>query len=176
MKATIYVDDSAESPRSWDNMGTMACWHRKYNLGDVRPKESPTEWLKANAPKGSVVLPLYLYDHSGITMSTGSFNDPWDSGQVGWIICTPEKIRKEYNVTRITQKLRAQVEQMLISEVKTYDHYLTGNVYGFSLSDDEGEMVDSCAGFYGDDLDGMIEHAGKEHAEILKEAWEHRFG
>ena len=30
-------------------------------------------------------LPLYLYDHSGITMSTGSFCDSWDSGQVGFI-------------------------------------------------------------------------------------------
>ena len=32
-----------------------------------------------------VILPLYLYDHSGITMSTGPFSCPWDSGQVGWI-------------------------------------------------------------------------------------------
>ena len=24
-------------------------------------------------------------DHSGLAMQTASFNDPWDSGQVGWI-------------------------------------------------------------------------------------------
>lgn len=61
----VLQDDSAESPRGFCNLGVMACWHRRYNLGDVQPKESPEEWLAANAPKGSVVLPLYLYDHSG---------------------------------------------------------------------------------------------------------------
>ena len=34
---------------------------------------------------GMVILPLYLYDHSGITMNTCGFSCPWDSGQVGWI-------------------------------------------------------------------------------------------
>lgn len=32
-----------------------------------------------------ITLPLYLMDHSGLAMQTTSFNDPWDSGQVGWI-------------------------------------------------------------------------------------------
>ena len=31
---------------------------------------------------GMVILPLYLYDHSGITMNTCGFSCPWDSGQV----------------------------------------------------------------------------------------------
>lgn len=35
-------------------------------------------------------LPLWLYDHSGITMSCGNraypYNDRWDSGCVGWIV------------------------------------------------------------------------------------------
>ena len=30
-----------------------------------------------------LMLPLYLYDHSGITMNTTGFSCPWDSGQVG---------------------------------------------------------------------------------------------
>lgn len=33
-----------------------------------------------------LMLPLYLYDHSGITMNTTGFSCPWDSGQVGWIL------------------------------------------------------------------------------------------
>ena len=37
-----------------------------------------------------LMLPLYLYDHSGLAMSTESFSGraphaEWDSGQVGWI-------------------------------------------------------------------------------------------
>lgn len=41
-------------------------------------------------------LPLWLYDHSGITMSCGArvypYNDSWDSGQVGWIVTLKKTI------------------------------------------------------------------------------------
>ena len=44
-------------------------------------------------------LPLWLYDHSGISMSCGTrtypYNDQWDSGQVGWIIAMKNTIMQE---------------------------------------------------------------------------------
>jgi hypothetical protein len=183
----VMQDTDAESPRSWDNLGVMACWHRRYNLGDVQPKQDPQEWLKENAPKGSIVLPLYLYDHSGITMSTGSFGCPWDSGQVGYIVATPEAIRKNFMKKRITAKMREQVEAILKSEVKIYDDFLTGNVWGYtieSVKDCEScgqktcgdeDVDDSCWGFFGDDLSGMKEHVDPKYHEALKEAWDNRF-
>jgi len=42
-----------------------------------------------------IILPLFLYDHSGITMSTGPFSCPWDSGQVGWIYASKQKFIDE---------------------------------------------------------------------------------
>jgi hypothetical protein len=30
----IFPDEPYESPREWDNLGTMICFHRRYNLGD----------------------------------------------------------------------------------------------------------------------------------------------
>jgi hypothetical protein len=39
-----------------------------------------------------VVLPLYLYDHSGLTISTSPFSCRWDSGQVGYIHTTFEQV------------------------------------------------------------------------------------
>lgn len=42
-----------------------------------------------------IILPLYLYDHSGITMSTSVFSCPWDSGQVGWIYASKQKFIDE---------------------------------------------------------------------------------
>ena len=189
MTTTITIkvvrDDSAESPRTWGNLGLMACWHRSYILGDVQPKEDPADWLAANAPEGSVVLPLHLYDHSGITMRTGSFGDPWDSGQVGWIVVTPDKIRKEYSVKRITAAMRARVAAVLEQEVSTYDDFLTGNVWGYVLdvSHDceacgakvgEDDKSDSCWGFVGDSLEAMKEHVPAEHHAALTVAWENR--
>ena len=44
-------------------------------------------------------LPLWLYDHSGITMSCGTrsypYNDRWDSSAVGWIVALKSTIMKE---------------------------------------------------------------------------------
>lgn len=42
-------------------------------------------------------------------------------------------------------------EKYLKSEVETYDQYLTGDVYGYVIEDKEGEELDSCWGFYGEE-------------------------
>jgi hypothetical protein len=153
----IYQDDNTDSPRSWDNLGTMICFHRRYNLGDKHnySHEEGQELLKGKDI--CVSLPLYLYDHSGITMNTTGFSCRWDSGCVGFIYVTKEKVRKEYNVKRITQDIIDRVTKCLEGEVKTYDQYLTGEVYGYEVYKvevcDKGceheEFVDSCWGYYG---------------------------
>ena len=170
----VVHDEDPMSPREWDNLGTMKCWHRRYRLGDepfgLWNGEDPQEFLRS-LPKGSIVLPLYLYDHSGITMSTSAFSCPWDSGQVGYIYVTPEKIRKEYSVKRISRQLRERVTQYLKNEVEIYDHYLTGNVWGFVVENGPEGEHDSCFGFFGDDLAGMKEHVANELHDKLEAAW-----
>lgn len=148
----ITQDEFTANPREdFDNFGTMVCWHRRYSLGDDQPSATPTEYENI-LPKGSVVLPLYLYDHSGITMKTTPFSCPWDSGQVGFIYVTPEKIREEYSVKRITKKIIEKCKAVLVSEVATYDSYISGEVYLVVEKDENGEVVDSCGGYYGYDV------------------------
>lgn len=154
----VYPDEDPLNPRKeWDNLGVMYCWHGRYDLGDNNPYSSPDD-LYAELSKADVVLPLYLYDHSGITINTGEFSDPWDSGQVGYIVAYADAIRKEWNVKRISKQLREKVRDILRSEVKMYDDYLTGNVYGYVIEDAMGNEIDSCWGFYGD-TDYMISEA-----------------
>ena len=153
----IFPDEPYESPREWGNLGTMICFHRRYNLGDKHNfnVEEAKEMVKGEDI--CVSLPLYLYDHGGITMSTGSFSCKWDSGQVGWIFATKEQVRKEYNVKRISKDLIEKVTKRLEGEVETYDQYLTGDVYGYRISQidvcDKGcehkDEIDSCWGYYG---------------------------
>lgn len=148
----MYYDTYPESPREWDNLGTMVCWHGRYNLGDSHDFSDPSEykaWRNANDVR--IELPLYLYDHSGITMRTTPFGDPWDSGQVGYIYVTADQLRKEYSAKRITQRIIEQATKVLEGEVKTYDEYLRGDVYGYVIEDADGNHVDSCWGFYGYD-------------------------
>jgi hypothetical protein len=117
----------------------------------------------AEFAKIAVTLPLYLYDHSGITMRCSPFSCPWDSGQVGFIFITNEKIRSEYSCKRITSKIRQRVQQALIAEVSTYDDYLTGSVYGFIVKNEDGDELDSCWGFYGLDYCKQEAHESAEH-------------
>ena len=39
----IENDDWADSPREWDNLGHMICWHRNYNLGDGHNYSDPED-------------------------------------------------------------------------------------------------------------------------------------
>lgn len=161
----MMTDDTPENPRDRDNLCTLACWHRRYNLGDeignmdvedffrdlIRKNVSEKDVLKS-ALEGqlngiyaiktgddeydvysgesieysdigaisakcyiidyltveqsikllepyAVIVPLWLYDHGGITISCGSrqypYNDRWDSGCVGYAVALKEKIMKE---------------------------------------------------------------------------------
>lgn len=181
----MFQDDYPESPRDWDNLGTMACFHRRYTLGDKDIPFSSDDFNGWNEMEeyilksldAAVVLPLYLYDHSGITMNTTGFSCRWDSGQVGFIYITKDKIMKEYGVKRIRRQLKEKVEKMLVNEVEVYDQYLTGDVYGFNIvkvtkceqGHEHEENEDSCSGFYGDDIkiNGILDHISEEDANVI---------
>ena len=162
----IFPEDSPESPREWDNLGTMICFHKRRNLGDDHDYEhhdySGWEEMKKAIIKNEnvgVILPLYLYDHSGITISTSPFSCPWDSGQIGYIIISKEKMLKEYGGKIVTKKLKERVTEYLISEVETYNQYLRGDVYGYRISKvatcEQGhehiEKLNTCWGYFGED-------------------------
>jgi hypothetical protein len=148
----IVQDTDPQNPRTdFENFGHMVCFHRRYALGDKHSMSvgEAKEFVERIEKDGAVVLPLFLYDHSGITMRTSPFSCPWDSGQVGFIYAEKEDIRKNWMRKRVTEKLREQARELLVAEVETYDQYLTGDVYGFIVEDADGKELDSCWGHFG---------------------------
>lgn len=119
-----------------------------------------------------VLMPLYLYDHSGLSISTESFHDPWDSGQVGFVYLSNENAIKdrvpisELDQAIMTDELREQTKDTLRSEVELYNHYLQGDSYGYQLFQN-GEEIDSCWGFLGD-FDSMITEIALDLPEEFK--------
>lgn len=145
---TIEVDPDPQSPLEWDNLGTIACWHSRYDLGDLQPSVNPGEYLKSLA-EGEIILPLYLYDHSGLTINTKPFSCPWDSGQIGFIHVSREKLRSEFRVNHLTSEHLEAAKNQLIAEIDVYDQFLRGLVYMYAIEDPLGEYIDGCGSIYG---------------------------
>ena len=196
----IRPDTDPDNPRNWDNVGTMACEYRRYTLGDKNGTSLLVEAIRSSkhfAPDADddiddddisficeylpkcediLALPLYLYDHGDITMSTSRFTCPWDSGQVGFIFCTLEHALSEWGPDEAVAREKAL--SYMEGEVTTYDQFLTGDVYGFEIErqfvDEEGKVVayltehlDSCWGFYGSDVktNGILDHLDPAYHE-----------
>jgi hypothetical protein len=161
------VNSEGYNPREDDNLGKMACFHGRYKLGDKTDISSDdfNGWdemrehieKKVNAV---VILPLYLYDHSGITMNTTGFSCRWDSGQVGFIYATKKDIRENFMVKNVTKRLIKRTEEILKDEIKTYDLFLTGQCYGFEIiKDDTKENIFSCGGYLCEKFDEIVKEA-----------------
>lgn len=176
----IFRDDCNTSSREWDNLGVMVFFHKRYDLGDKHDfkHENFNSWDELETAirgkkKNIVCLPVYMIDHSGISISTKSFNDPWDSGQIGFIYCDMEQCKK-MGTEWDAEKIKGYLE----NEVKTYDQDLTGDVYGFQLVSkstcDKGheheEIEDSCWGFYGTEWkeNGILDNLSEEDRKVIE--------
>jgi len=201
----IFLDEFAESPREWDNLGTIVCWHKRYDLGDEHNYKTWQQWLvglaetileyddtvvgwhthelweyaaynnipnpdaEGNYPlnaindllnKHFIILPIFAYEHGGITLNTSGFYCPWDSGQVGYIYVSKDKVKSEYGWKYLTKERIEKIESYLKSEVEIYNYYVMGRVYGYTSTCDLCGEEDSCWGFYGENWkdNGLLEY------------------
>ena len=152
----ITHDPYPDDPRKeFDQASHFVCFHRRYNLGDDHGYKSEDfdDWggLEKQLAKdgAAVALPIYLYDHSGLTLSTAPFRCPWDSGQVGFAYMTEKDILDNFMEKRLTRDLEKRAEDLIRGEVEEYSSYLEGDVWCYDIKDEYGNVVDSCCGFYG---------------------------
>ena len=146
-----------------DNASKMVCFHGRYLLGDKHNLNSEMfdswEEMKKHLMKkedACIIIPLYLYDHSGITMSTSPFSCRWDSGQVGYAYMSRKMITENYGGKYVTKKLKERAEKLIRGEVKEYDLYLTGQIYRYTIKDEDDNHIDSCSGYLTDDTDTIL--------------------
>jgi hypothetical protein len=128
------------------------------------------------------ILPLYCaqgrYDYC--SMST-EFEV---SDQIGWIYITKDDFHQMYysSITEFQQAHPGQsisdyCRDILKSHVETYEQYLNNEVYYYIIEDYEGDQVDSCSGWYGDDFDksGIIKEAESVIDYYIKRDLEQRY-
>ena len=183
----IYYDEDAQSPREWNNLGTIYSNSRSYDPDNHSIEEILNDehtGMSQEFKENYIWLKIRGYQHSGLTISVSGgypYNDPWDSGLFGVIAVSKEKAIKEFGKKICTKKVREKALNCLRGEVETLDMYYTGDVYGFVIKDENGDEVDSCWGYFGSEyidkdvipeckstIDSMLERREKVHNERIE--------
>jgi len=179
--------DNPDNPRdNYDHLWTMIYNHRNIDVWDERMKcywvsfaddfamHLKEKWLLV---KEVVYLPVYMYQHSWVTIATQPFSCPWDSGQVWYIYVSKKKLREEYWVASIKSTQRLKAIQHLREEVKEFDAYLRWDVRMACIKESEDEDnewmcdyfdKDDCIDDAKSEIDSIIEHRNKQ-AQVNKE-------
>jgi hypothetical protein len=180
-RVVVKHDDEPDSPRQEGvgNVGYMVCLHDRYSLGDegdvvndvassLREEGMAVTATMLQREFGvQVVLPLYLLDHSGLSMTAGSNvlqgHEPhqrgWDTSVVGIIFDHPERM-----ASALADPVGAPtVEGWLRSEVAEYDLWLRGEAYVLEIEQRVREHVEVTSTW----PDGSITRAGR-----FVERWE----
>jgi hypothetical protein len=172
----VKYDDFPDNPRNWDNLGTMyfqkmSGWDFKDvtipeywedeegESWDISDQDSFEAWRGSEGDKLAIVLPIYIYEHSGIVLRT---RQTTPAGVIsGYITVTEEKLLAEYG--KIDDETIKTATEVLSSEVDTYSQYVNGEVYYSEVLDGE-EFIDGCGGYY--DIDEAF-GVGRDTAERL---------
>lgn len=152
-RINIIQDEYAGSPREWDTLSTILAFHKRYDLDEDKDcpcgvrdfdKELVDDYVSSIDKNGGVVFSLYMYDHSGISLSISPFSCSFDSGQLGFIYVKKEKLESE-NLDAI--KDFKKISEIIKGEIDVYNEYLMGSVY--RIIDNANEI--DCGGYYGYD-------------------------
>lgn len=180
----IQKDDEPWDPREENdtNIVKLMCWHPRYRLGDAHGYKNPDDFLDDMLRKYTnvseddaydmsiseklteihknsdiVMLPVYLYEHSGLALylsAPGGGCDSFDTSMLGWAVLEKEDFLRVGLDSAAWGAEKAK--EIITDEFNVYSQYINGDVYGYTLYDmeneDEPEEIDSCWGFFGADV------------------------
>lgn len=105
-----------------------------------------------------VIFPVVKYEHSGVSYKLGTAHG-FDYSNNGFYIIT-EKSAKAYCLTDTKEEtLKTHAE----AEISSYNDYINGNIYKWTLYNDQGEVEDSGGDYY--DLEEIRANLPKEWAK-----------
>lgn len=138
----IIEDVNGENPRQRSsNLGVLLCFSHRYRLGDD-PRRVGVDY-SANLTldrlriciqeqlNGIGLLPVYLLDRSGVSVSTAPFQDCM-SEQTGFIFTTVERLAAH---SVADKDFPIDLSQQLAREVDDYNAYLSGQCVGYVVEE-----------------------------------------
>ena len=179
----INIDEDPQNPRTYgDNFTVIHCCSSRYYLGEENHSswEECAEALKEARKQGDLVFRVFAYIHGGTCLSLESFHGKlsqghaqFDSGQSGYIVVKKKDIIESWGKKNWTEKLRKKAYEVAEQDIKTFNAYLSGQVYGYVIE----ETGDSCYGYYETEdaladakhcIDYAIEQETKKHYKQMK--------
>lgn len=86
------------------------------------------KWIDNNL----YVLPIYVYEHGGITMRTGGYGCQWDSGQAGFIYSDKQRACVLAGAKRMSKKVEARIYEVMHGHIEYCAALCEGNVCGYN--------------------------------------------
>ena len=158
-RLVIEYDNDIESPRNDSNLGYFITVDSKMQSPDtneqlekvvketgeyVGSQEEHIKAIKKDIEQLNeqviAIYPITKYEHSGVSYSLGTQHG-FDNSNNGFYIIT-NKTQEEIDVPT------KDFEKIIKSELETYNQYINGEIFRFTLYDDKGEEEDTCSGFY----------------------------
>lgn len=101
--------------------------------------------------KGILAYPILKQEHGTVHYYLGNSIDYWDGSVAGFAWQTKSNLYKEYEVSRLTPKLKDEIYDLVDKSLKTYTDWANGYCYGYQLftQKDGDDIVDSCYGYVG---------------------------
>ena len=178
----VCVEECAyENPiRDWDHIAEvmLAPKYRGLATLDDDPRDySIREISERYARDGGLALPVFVYNHSGVSFSTSNdypYNDPWDAGFVGIAYVSPDKARAEWGETLTPQELRKKCRDSIKNLVSLMNAVAAGECYHVTWYDTECNAVSNCGGFWKTD-DYPYDEMFQDMAAYAPEEYQHLF-
>lgn len=171
---SIFQDiNSDDSPNDWGNDDLfLVHYHRDFEVrrDEIVSKDEMVAWYNGEKIETTKKFHIFLvkaYIHSGVSLALAEsgagesypFTDRWDTSRCGCVLVSKKEARTKNKAYKLAEGL-----------IKSWNDCLSGNVYGFTIEDKEGEHLGSCGGFYGDiEESGVIEEAKSEADSIADE-------
>lgn len=147
----VEPDDCPDNPRNWDNAGTLIFFERNPADGDThqfRDIQHFAEWWQALSVIGGVCL--LVWDSGDGTLGSGVWDCPEAFNAFGRhcrfiavTYMTVEQMRKEQ------MRDKQHAIDVLRAEVEAFSQYRSGDVWAYTILDDDGTEYESLWGCFG---------------------------
>jgi len=115
--------------------------------------------------EGILAYPILKQEHGTVHYYLGDSIDYWEGSVAGFAWQTKSSLYKEYEVSRLTPKLKGEIYDLVDKSLKVYTDWANGYCYGYQLFTQENrdDIVDSCYGYIGYSNDEELLNAIKDN-------------